>query len=140
MIVQNKEEEFRKAIQVIYSWPHGKLNIQKMDLFAPQLPIDIVKHIIDEFLVYFMKHLNGYTKKLNELEESQKRYSSQTYDVTNFNKISWTDDVSEFMEYKAYLLTKKNLNRNIASKQNSIHKFSQAIQILEAQKVKYQQR
>ena len=140
MIVQNKEEEFKKAIQVIYSWPHGKLNIQKMDLFAPQLPIDIVMHIIDEFIVCFMKNLNGYTKKLKELEERQKQYSNQTYDVTNFDKTSWTDDVSEFMEYRAYLFTKKNLNRNLVSKQNSIHKFSQAIQILEAQKVKYQQK
>ncbi len=140
MITRYKEEEFRKAIQAIYSWPHGQLDIQKMDLFASQLPIDIIIYVIDEFIACFMKNLNGYTKKLKELEERQKQYSSQTDDVTNFDKTSWTGDVSEFIEYKAYLFTKKNLNRNFVSKQNSIHKFNQAIQILEAQKARYQQK
>lgn len=139
MIIQNKEEEFRKAIQAVYSWPHGKLDIQKMDLFASQLPIEIVINIIDEFLACFVKHLNGHTKKLKELEEDQERYSIQTDDVSNFDKTSWDDNASEFMEYKGYVLTKKNLNRDIAAKQHRIHKFNQAIQILKAKKVKYQQ-
>ena len=92
-----------------------------MDLFVRKLPIDIVMCIIDEFLVCFMKHLNGYIKKLKELEEKQKRYSNQIDDVTNFDKTSWIDDVSEFMEYRGVFVCEKEFKQkyDVKTKQYS---------------------